>query len=47
MKKYHSESEETLFLLHEEQEEQQKLANAIRQFSFQPFQQIVSEPEKK
>ncbi len=45
MKKYHSDSEETLFLLQEEQEEQeeqQELANAIGQFS---FQQIL--PEKK
>ena len=37
MKKYHSESDETFFLLQEEQEEQNELKNAIEQFSFQPF----------
>ena len=37
MKKYHSESEETAFLLQEEQEQQNELKEAIRQFSFQPF----------
>ncbi len=42
MKKYHATSEETEFLLQEEQEKQQELANAIGQFS---FQQIL--PEKK
>jgi len=42
MKKYHSDSEETLFLLQEEQDEQQELANEIGKFS---FQQIL--PEKK
>ena len=46
MKKYHATSEETEFLLQEEQDEQNELKNAIGQFSFQPFQQIVSEPEK-
>ena len=38
MKKYHADSEETAFLLEEEQEEQNKLKDAIRQFSFQPFE---------
>jgi hypothetical protein len=38
MKKYHADSEETAFLLEEEQEEQNNLKNAIRQFSFQPFE---------
>jgi len=37
MKKYHSESDETLFLLQEEQEEQNELKNAIEQFMFQPL----------
>ena len=37
MKKYHADSEETAFLLQEEQEQQNELKEAIRQFSFQPF----------
>ena len=41
MKKYHSESEETAFLLQEEQEEQNELKNAIQQFSFQPFKSDI------
>ena len=40
MKKYHADSEETAFLLQEEQEEQNKLKDAIRQFSFQPFEKV-------
>ena len=40
MKKYHADSEETAFLLQDEQEEQNKLKDAIRQFSFQPFEKI-------
>ena len=40
MKKYHADSEETAFLLQEEQEEQDNLKNAIREFSFQPFQRL-------
>ena len=43
MKKYHADSEETAFLLQEEQEEQNKLKDAIRQFSFQPFQRLDNE----
>ena len=41
MKKYHADSEETAFLLQEEQEEQNKLKDAIRQFSFQPFKSDI------
>lgn len=37
MKKYHTNSEETDFLLQEEQEQQNELKNAIQQFSFQPL----------
>ena len=44
MKKYHSDSEECIFLLDDEIQEQQELANAIHEFK---FQQIVPEPEKK
>ena len=40
MKKYHADSEETDFLLQEEQEEQNELKNAIQEFSFQPFQRL-------
>jgi hypothetical protein len=42
MKKYHADSEETAFLLQEEQDEQNDLKEAIRQFSFQPFEKISS-----
>ena len=42
MKKYHSDSEECNFLLDDEIQEQQELANAIHEFK---FQQIVPEPD--
>ena len=38
MKKYHSDSEECNFLLDDEIQEQQELANAIGQFSFKPLE---------
>ena len=41
MKKYHATSEETEFLLQEEQDEQNELKNAIGQFSFQPFKSDI------
>ncbi len=47
MKKYQSDSEECNFLLDDEIQEQQELANAIEEFKFQSFQPIISEPEKK
>lgn len=46
MKKYHADSEECIFLLDDEVQEQQELANAIHEFKFQKFE-IVPEPEKK
>lgn len=41
MKKYHATSEETDFLLQEEQEQQNELKNAIQQFSFQPLKSDI------
>lgn len=41
MKKYHATSEETDFLLQEEQEEQNELKNAIQKFSFQPLKSDI------
>ena len=38
MKKYHADSEECNFLLDDEIQEQQELANAIEQFSFKPLE---------
>ena len=39
MKKYHSDSEECIFLLDDEIQEQQELANAIHEFKFQKFEE--------
>ena len=39
MKKYHSDSEECNFLLDDEIQEQQELANAIEEFKFQKFEE--------
>ena len=41
MKKYHSDSEECIFLLDDEVQEQQELANAIHEFKFQKFEEDV------
>ena len=39
MKSYHSDSEECIFLLDDEIQEQQELANAIEKFKFQKFEE--------
>ena len=41
MKKYHSDSEECIFLLDDEVQEQQELANAIHEFKFQQIESDV------